>query len=158
MSLGLTSSGRSIRSVSAILIILALAGCDNNFFKDPIAIQRDGDHLLIAVCTDVDAESIHAEVRHLSESNSWSVFIDSTTQMSMPSGSIISTADFSAAEAHPPSFQPNTQIFVSIDSVEDGGSQAADFTLGEDLSETHWLQPSGDETVEPCIDTKARRK
>lgn len=57
---------RVSRAVTAVLVgamTVSLAGCFENFALGPVAIQRDGTELLIAVCDDIEIRSVFIETR-----------------------------------------------------------------------------------------------
>lgn len=70
-----------------LLAILMLSGCES-FGGGPAAISRDGEDLLISLCSRLDAPSISGGVQ---TRDGWSTFIEAKTDATLPEYSVLRT-------------------------------------------------------------------
>ena len=146
-------TGRVSRAVTVVLVgamTVSLSGCFENFALGPVAIQRDGTDLLIAVCDDIEtrASGFGAPIETVLDA-SGSLALDSRSWISVSE----LTGTFTVTTQAPIPMNPGDSILVQLlptSSAEDDFT--AGFTIGGDgLSETTWLRPDGRETDGPCF-------
>jgi hypothetical protein len=140
----------------ALTVIICLSGCDTNAFQGPLAIQRDGDKLRIAVCVTRTIESGYAEERNDSENKPWARFWEANGEATLTRGQSFSTSEsidgFANVLSVDPELAPGSKLAITLVAADSDGNLSADFSSGgqERLSETTWLHPDGRETTEPC--------
>lgn len=128
--------------------------------NEPVAIQRNGTHLVVTICADIVVDYVHLEERNLRQDLPWSTFWEFTDTMNLRTGDVLSTNPSATAPideevrkdphmdegdqirvliAHPGPGTPH----VSVDSIF--------YVTEERLIEDAWLHPDGSTTEEPCL-------
>jgi hypothetical protein len=69
----------------ALLVTLLLSGCES-LGRGPTAISRDGEDVLIALCTELDSPRLSAGVE---TSDGWSTFLDANTAATLPGDTVL---------------------------------------------------------------------
>jgi hypothetical protein len=149
----ITRLPRSIAvALTAAAIVGSLSGCER-VFVGPLAVKRDGQQLLIAVCTDVVSTRLLAESRNVEANKPWVRFVDVSETFAFSSGQIVSTGtggDVSVSQSVQPDLSSGSDIVVTLQAKKSTGFGAAFEIRGGALSETKWLHPNGDLTTLPC--------
>jgi hypothetical protein len=135
--------------------VCCLTGCDTTIFWGPMTIQRDGAHLLVAVCQSIDVIDGFASESNEAESVPWHRFWNEEGSTFLSKGTIFRPADgikgLSASLLGDPSMSAGSDIAVTLNAVRAEDGLSGEFVVGaHGLSETTWLHPDGSRTKEPC--------
>jgi RHS repeat-associated protein len=138
----------------AICMTLALAGCEN-FARGPLAVKRSGSHLLIAICTSVEATSVFGEYRQPATSSKYTSFLDGKGRLNLQRGQTISTnlplAGFKMRSEDDPEMGPGVEMDINVGTSPASDGVSGGFTFGtKGLTSSKWLHPDGSETVSSC--------
>jgi hypothetical protein len=120
-----------------------------------MSIQRDGAHLLVAVCQSIDVIDGFASERNEGEKVPWHRFWTEQGSAHLSEGTILRPSQ--GISGRPgmllgdPSMSAGSDITVTLNAVRAEDGISGEFLLGaHGLSETTWLHPDGSQTNEPC--------
>ena len=138
---------------AAVALTLMLAGCDEHLAEGPVAIRKDGEALLVAVCAAIAPDFISMEER--APDDVWVRFWETSSELQLDEGSILSTDDRAVGIAgdvtNSPHLLPRSDVSILIKETDRKSSIHGVFLLGDaGLSESQWLQTDGSLTSEPC--------
>ena len=140
-----------------VALVTVLTSCDPVYSRDPIAIQRDGPSLVVAVCEPIIATDILLEQRGPDTSRKWVSFYEAHGSIDVRTGDIFSTAEHAPAPAGmvirtDPHFTAGTEYaFLFADNNKPYRSASNTFEIGDDgVPHDSWLQWDGTLTESPC--------
>jgi hypothetical protein len=141
--------------VLGCLIASSLSACDNNLARGPLALKRDGSHLLIAVCTDIRPVTIYGDFKNESQGRGLKEYLDGKGTIDFHRGDVVSTAEdwpgMAFSVRRDPDMTAGASISVSFTPVDRMGQFTATFGVHDrTLSSTRWLHPDGTTTKAPC--------
>lgn len=149
---------RNLSGVALTLFVLAVSGCDSNFFQDPIAVRADGTDLLVTVCTSIDAGKVLMEEVDPSRGGEWEAFWKVEQRVQLQKGTSATSADGfagfgQAALITAPALRPGSELSIAFlpSSETSGNSTVALFTVPEaGIPSDGWLQAGGRITTAAC--------
>jgi hypothetical protein len=138
----------------ATVVALALAGCEN-FSQGPMAVKRDGSHLLIAVCANVTVTKISGDYKNPYTDSAYTTFVEGSGSRSFKAGEVISTGErwsgMKLSTLNDPDVTAGNNLEVVLSTVPEADGFASAFKLtGSGLSDKTWQHPDGTTSVEPC--------
>lgn len=144
-------------TLTALSLVL-LAGCDPLDQADaPLAVQQVDGVFRLAVCTDLELDSILVEEREPGESD-WTTVWDAKGDIPIETGSVLGSDEppQSATVGTWSTLRDVVGDSVSVSLVSGQSSVTADFVIGKGgLPFDTWLHPDGRFTPTPCADAKA---
>jgi hypothetical protein len=150
---------KSMRAVAALglasVLVLSLTSCYENFGSGPIAVKRDGAHMLIAVCTNVVAKSAFGEFNNVRTGTRIKTFLDATGSTEFHRGDIVSSGSdwpgMTMSTVLDPDLTAGGSLSVSLTPADRLQQFGAEFEFGDGgLSSKVWLHPGGTTTAQPC--------
>jgi hypothetical protein len=141
-------------SVAFAIVLVGLTGCDSDVFSGPIAVSRDGEHLLIAICRDISVDGFYMSQRNNSDGMPWERFWTAQGSAAFEAGEVISTGGsppgIQSDELSDPNMNAGTEYAITFVATEPGTNASADLSVRHDLDEDRWLHPDGSVTPEAC--------
>lgn len=146
-------------AVIAVLVTatsLGLTACDQNMSQGPVALQRDGNDLAVAICADIDAKSMLIESWASGNGTPTETVLDAAGVATIRSGDVFLTGEsvegLTTFNWTQPATEPGRNFAIQILPRSSNADDInATFTIGKDgLSESVWLHPDGQETTNPA--------
>ena len=148
-------STRRIAALAVVIVLaISLAGCEN-FSQGPIAVRRDGSHLLIAVCADITAVRVYADFDDPKSGIKSMTFMEGVGSERFAVGDVVSTGhrwvSMPMSTLRDPSMRAgdSLEIVLTTQPQQDGVAGAFNF-VGHGLSDKSWQHPDGTTTAAPC--------
>jgi hypothetical protein len=152
-------TGSVLAAIGALAVATCLSGCvqlTQATTGKPVAIQRDGAHVIIVVCDDLEISGLTMQEREYPDS--WQTIWEFDKALSLRSGDRLSPSEAAAIgvdAGRDPSMLANHEIgvFFHVDQSRGDGEDevGATFLIGKHgLSETAWLRDDGTETAIAC--------
>ena len=139
-------------AASFVGLSVMLAGCDQ-FLPSPVAIKRDGEALMVVICTTMTANSVTVQERK-GAAGAWTPLAETTEPMTIDPGAPI---DLLAKTSAGVTGEPRLRAGDGIEIAARGMSGAEEisiyalFTLGQEgLPDDVWTQDGGTVSQEPC--------
>jgi hypothetical protein len=138
----------------AALLSVALSGCENFGQFAPLAASRDGDTLLIAVCTDIDVTELLVEQRDTARGNEWSDLWKGDGLASIHSGDVIrmpgDVAGLSPSSSRTPTYADSVELSLLLVASDENKTLLGGFEHLGQLKAGQWITPRGDKRASPC--------
>ena len=153
MSMTRATARRALpRSVVVALVVFALTGCENPGQFAPIAFSRDGDTLLIAVCTDMSVKSVTVSERVQGED--WSDLYLASGAATFSTGDVLRVPDgyrgLVASQSQKSKFLRSALLAVSLDATDQKKSWLSGFDDLSALKSGSWTNPRGKSSRSAC--------
>jgi len=155
----LTKGLRNRRRLIAIAAVgatvsLILSACDNPGSFAPIAISRQGNTLLIAVCTRIQVKHFSVEERDVSAGVGWHDIFDAKGDVPIESGDIIripgGIQGLNVSKSTEPSFSPTAAIGLLFEGVASQDTFSTGYDSLAGLESNKWTTPNGSTRHSPC--------
>jgi hypothetical protein len=149
------TSRRAAAVVLAAVVAVSLSGCFENFSRGPMAVKRDGAHMLVAICKDVSVVKVDGDFRGPGTHSKFVTFLRGAGSTDFSRGDTFSTGvalpSMNLSVFTDPDLGPGNELEITITggSKEEGFSGAFQFK-GSGLSSTSWQHPDGSTTSSPC--------
>ena len=75
-------------ALALLVLALALSGCEN-FSQGPMAVKRDGTHLLIAMCATVTVAKIAGDYKNPTTDSGYTTFLAGSGSRTFSSGDVV---------------------------------------------------------------------
>lgn len=145
---------------AVVVLVITAAGCSilERPSNEPVAIRKNGSHLEVAFCSDIEASYLRLDERNVSDGLSWSTIWEFEASKDFARGDVLSTDPSSTPllgeTRTTPRLIPGDQVHLFVAHPGPGTRRQvvnSNFYLGKDgLSDRDWLHPDGTVTKSPC--------
>lgn len=144
---------RAAGAVALIACVTVLTGCENFVVPGDIFVKREGNALLVTVCSDIQAELISIGKKNEAAGEKSEDLLRIESAGFLKAGTQISTSTYLSAGESQPRLNAGDELYVIVsdNDKDDPAALYGAFLIGEDgLSDQLWLSSDGTETAEPC--------
>ena len=138
----------------AVLLAVSLSGCEDPGQFAPLAVSRDGDTLLIAVCADIDVTEFTVEQRDTARGNEWVDLWEGKGSATIHSGDVIRMPGYvtglSPSSSRAPTYGDSVELSLLLVASDENRTLESGFQSLGQLKAGEWITPRGAKRTTPC--------